>query len=133
MAVTVDRSFLRRMLALAAISFCLFEAVSVAAQQPYKIIEHWKIGGTGSWDYLVADSAAHRLYVTHGTQVVVIDSATGKAVGAITGLKKAHGVALDDQDKFGYISDGESNNVVVFDRHDFHIVATIPADVVVQP
>jgi YVTN family beta-propeller protein len=127
MAVTVDRTLLRRMLALTAIAFCLFRASSVAAQQPYKIIEHWKIGGTGSWDYLVADSAAHRLYVTHGQQVVVIDSTTGKAVGAITGLKKAHGVALDDQDKFGYISDGDSNNVVVFDRYDFRIVATIPA------
>ena len=96
------------------------------AQGPYKVIDQWKLGGEGGWDYLLADSSAHRLYVTHGTRVEVIDSQTGKPVGAITGLHGTHGVALDDAGKFGYISDGGGNAVVVFDRTSLSTVATIP-------
>lgn len=51
-----------------------------AAQQPYQVLHHWKIGGTGGWDYLLADPAAHLLYVTHGPQVEVVDSNSGKVV-----------------------------------------------------
>ena len=102
--------------------------VSVAqAQKPYRILDKWVIGGEGGWDYLTADSSAHRLYVTHGPRVEVIDLTTGKTIGAITGLKGTHGVALDDSGKFGYISDGGANAVVVFDRSSLQTVATIPA------
>ena len=48
-------------------------------------------------------------------------------VGAITGLKGTHGVALDEEGKFGYISDGGANAVVVFDRKTLATVASIPA------
>ncbi len=100
---------------------------SAAAQQPYSIIDHWKVGGTGGWDYLLADPSAHRLYVTHGPRVEVLDTRTGKPVGAITGLKATHGVALDFEGQFGYISDGGANAVVVFDRKTLATVASIPA------
>lgn len=96
------------------------------AQQPYKVIDKWTIGGDGGWDYLTADSAAHRLYITRGPQVLVVDTKTGKQIGAITGLHGTHGVALDDAGKFGYISDGGGNAVVVFDRATLATVATIP-------
>jgi YVTN family beta-propeller protein len=96
-------------------------------QQPYKIIDHWKIGGTGGWDYLLDDPAAHVLYVTHGPRVEVIDTNTGKPVAAITGLKATHGIALDDAGRFGYISDGGANQVVVFDRSNYKTVATVAA------
>lgn len=102
-------------------------AASAVAQTPYQILDHWSIGGTGGWDYLLADSDAHLLYVTHGPRVEVLDSSTGKAVAAITGMKGTHGVALDDKGKYGYISDGGSNDVLVFDRHTFKTVTTIPA------
>jgi YVTN family beta-propeller protein len=98
----------------------------VVAQRPYHIIDHWKLGGEGGWDYLLADSSAHRLYITHGPRVEVVDSQTGKPIGAITGLHGTHGVALDNAGKFGYISDGGGNAVVVFDRATLATVATIP-------
>ena len=100
---------------------------TVCAQQPYKVLDHWTIGGTGGWDYLLDDPAAHLLYVTHGPRIEVIDTDTGKAVGAITGLKGTHGIALDSEGKLGYISDGGGNAVVVFDRKTFKIVTTVPA------
>ena len=96
-------------------------------QTPYKILDQWKIGGTGGWDYLTAAPAAHLLYVTHGPRVEVIDTTTGKPVGAITGMKGTHGVALPPGSKVGYISDGGSNAVVVFDRQTFATITTIPA------
>jgi YVTN family beta-propeller protein len=115
---------------LLAAAFSLFALVSTdaaQAQKPFAVQATWKIGGEGGWDYLVADSSAHRLYITHGPRVEVLDSATGKPIGAITGLKGTHGVALDDAGKFGYISDGRANAVVVFDRTTLATVATIAA------
>lgn len=97
------------------------------AQGPYKVLAKWKLGGEGGWDYLTADPGAHRLYITHGERVEVVDSRTGKTIGAITGLHGIHGVALDDAGKYGYISDGRGNAVVVFDRTTLATVATIPA------
>lgn len=102
-------------------------ATSLLAQQPYKIVDQWKIGGTGGWDYLLADSGAHRLYVTHGPRVDVVDTQTGKVIGAITGLKGTHGVALDSIGRYGYISDGQANVVVVFDRQTLATIDTVPA------
>lgn len=100
---------------------------SAAAQQPYQVLDHWKIGGTGTWDYLLADPGAHRLYVTHNSRVEVLDTDSGKPVGAIAGLKGAHGIALDDTGQFGYISDGVANAVIVFDRKSLATLASIPA------
>jgi YVTN family beta-propeller protein len=105
----------------------LFGSMPAFAQKPYSVLTQWKIGGEGGWDYLTSDPAAHRLYVTHGPRVEVLDSDTGKVVGNITGLKGTHGVALDDSGKYGYVSDGGANVVVVFDRSTLATVASIPA------
>jgi YVTN family beta-propeller protein len=99
----------------------------LAAQANYQVIDQWKIGGEGGWDYLLADGAAHKLYITHGQKVDVVDTATGKVTGSIAGLHGTHGVALDPDGKYGYISDGGGNAVVVFDRSSLATVATIPA------
>src|SRR4051812_26989360 len=87
----------------AALAFVSASLEPASAQQPYHIIDHWKLGGDGFWDYLLADPVTHRLYITHGPRVEVIDAQTGKPIGAITGLHGAHGVALDTSGKFGYI------------------------------
>jgi YVTN family beta-propeller protein len=108
-------------------AFVVSTALAAVAQKPYAVVDKWKVGGEGGWDYLVADPAAHRLYITHGDRVEVLDSVTGKPIGAITGLKGTHGIALDADGKFGYISDGRANAVVVFDRATLETVASIPA------
>ncbi len=102
-------------------------AAPVFAQQPFQVLTKWTIGGEGGWDYLTSDPVAHRLYVTHGPRVEVLDSDSGKVLGAITGLKGTHGVALDDIGKYGYVSDGGANAVVVFDRTSLATVTSIPA------
>ena len=111
-----------------ALSASLLLAPSAAlAQKPYSVLTQWTVGGEGGWDYLTSDPKAHRLYVTHGPRVEVLDTDSGKVVGSITGLKGTHGVALDDSGKYGYVSDGGANVVVVFDRATLASVASIPA------
>jgi YVTN family beta-propeller protein len=111
-----------------ALSASILLAPSAAlAQKPYSVLTRWTVGGEGGWDYLTSDPKAHRLYVTHGPRVEVLDTDSGKVVGSITGLKGTHGVALDDSGKFGYVSDGGANVVVVFDRATLATVASIPA------
>jgi YVTN family beta-propeller protein len=106
--------------------FTFLCAQSAHAQKPFSIQDKWKIGGEGGWDYLLADPSVHRLYITHNKRVEVLDSVTGKPIGVITDLKGTHGVALDDSGRFGYISDGGANAVVVFDRSTLATVASIP-------
>jgi YVTN family beta-propeller protein len=109
------------------VMLALSASLTALAQKPYSVLTQWKIGGEGGWDYLTSDPQAHRLYVTHGPRVEVLDSDSGKVVGSITGLKGTHGVALDEAGKYGYVSDGGANVVVVFDRATLATVASIPA------
>jgi len=85
----------------------------------------WYIGGAGNWDYLTMDASAHRLFIAHGRAVQVVDVETGAVAGQVTGLREAHDIALDRNGEFGYVSDGLSNQVKVFDRQSFQIVASI--------
>ena len=112
----------------ALIAFLSLPVFSAGAQSSnYQVKDHWKIGGEGGWDYLAVDPQTHALYVTHGTRVEAIDTQSGKSIGSITGLKGTHGVAFDKAGKYGYISDGAANAVVVFDRHSRQVVTSIPA------
>jgi DNA-binding beta-propeller fold protein YncE len=123
----MSRNFILRVAPLtAAALILLFATTTLPAQSPYKVVDKWKIGGDGGWDYLLADPSAHRLYITHGPRVEVLDTTTGKPVGAITGLHRTHGIALDTAGKYGFISDGGGNAVVVFDRTSLATVATVP-------
>ncbi len=121
------RSLVRTCLAAALLCGVLAVPALLAAQQPYKILDRWKLGGEGGWDYLAVDSPAHRLYLTHGVKVDVVDTQTGKLAGNIAGFKGTHGVVFDTTGKFGFISDGGGNAVAVFDRATLATVASIPA------
>jgi YVTN family beta-propeller protein len=121
------RTALHRLALCASVAAATLTPATAFGQKPYSVLTQWKIGGEGGWDYLTSDPKAHRLYVTHGPRVEVLDSDSGKVVGSITGLKGTHGVALDDAGKFGYVSDGGANVVVVFDRTTLASVASIPA------
>jgi DNA-binding beta-propeller fold protein YncE len=85
------------------------------AQSGYHELKKISIPGDGFWDYLTADGATGRVYVSHGTEVDVVDSKKGEVVGKITGLKLVHGIALAPEFNRGFISDGGANQVVIFD------------------
>jgi hypothetical protein len=86
-----------------------------------------QIGGAGGWDYLRADSENRKLYVSHGTEVVVIDLDSEKVLGRISGMQRIHGIAIADELGMGFISDGGSNQVVAFDLKTLNIKSRIKA------
>lgn len=85
----------------------------------FKIINRIHLDGDGFWDYLNVDEAAERLYVSHGTQVQVVDLKTGKLAGSIPELKGVHGIALAAGLHKGFISCGRDTSVAVFDPQTF--------------
>src|SRR5262245_41829610 len=99
------------MLALAS----LFGIAAFAAPTGWKILKEIKIGGDGGWDYLTMDSEARRLYVSHATHVVVVDPDAGKVVGDIPDTPGVHGIALAPGLNRGFVRNGRSNNVTIFD------------------
>src|SRR6202140_4207281 len=72
-------------------------------------------GGGDYFDYITVDSEARRVYLSHGTEVQVLDADKYTLVGTVTGLKKCHGIALVKEIGKGFITDGEAKNVVIFD------------------
>ncbi len=90
-------------------------AAAVAAEEGYHLIKTIPVPGNGGWDYLIADDAARRLYVTHGDRVDVLDIDSNEVKGVIGDLKGVHGVALAPDLGRGFISDGRANHVVIFD------------------
>ena len=65
-------------------------------------------GGDEYYDYLTVDADARRLYVSHGTEVVVLNADDYSVVGKIGGLSRSHGIALARDLGKGFISDGDS-------------------------
>ena len=93
----------------------VFLAAAVFAATGYKVLNKIKIGGAGGWDYCAMDSAARRLYASHGASVEVVDVDAGKVVGTIPDLHGVHGIAVAEDLGKGFISNGQSNSVTIFD------------------
>jgi hypothetical protein len=95
-------------------TFCLL-AIAIAAAGPYHLIKKIPIPGDGGWDYVAADSEARRLYVSHNTEIVVLDLDTGAIVGKIVGGPDMHGAAIASEFGRGFISESNPGSVVIFD------------------
>jgi YVTN family beta-propeller protein len=91
----------------------------------YHLLQKIEVGGEGGWDYLFADADAQRLYVSHSTKVVVVDTKTNKVIGEIANLKGVHGIATAAKFNRGFISDGRDNSVVVFDLKTLKTLSTV--------
>jgi DNA-binding beta-propeller fold protein YncE len=85
------------------------------ADGPYHFIKEIPIGGDGGWDYLTVDSAAQRLYVSHGTRIVVIDLAKDQVVGEITNTPGVHGIAIAHDLGLGVTSNGREDKAGIVD------------------
>ena len=77
------------------------------------------------FDYLMADTSSRRVYVSHGTEVKVVDADAGTVVGTITGFKKCHGIVVPGASGKGFITDGDEGKVFVFDIKTLKITGEI--------
>jgi YVTN family beta-propeller protein len=91
----------------------------------YKVKDRYSIPGVGGFDYVTVDSSARRIYVSHATQVDVLDADTGKVVGTIPDTPGVHGIAIASEFKHGFTSNGRENTVSMFDPSTLKLIKKI--------
>lgn len=102
-----------------AVSYCSY------AQTGFKITGTFKIASAGGWDYIAVQPNSNHLFVSHGTQVNILDKTTGDSLGVIPGTIGVHGIAFLPSLNKGYTSNGKLNNVFVFDLKTFAVKDSI--------
>ncbi len=102
-------------------------ATIAVAQQPkgLHVINTFHIASPGGWDYPEVGPVHDWLYVSHGTQVNIINKKTGDSVGVIENTTGVHGIAFDVSNGKGFTSNGRLNTVTVFDLSTNKVLAHI--------
>ena len=100
---------------------------ALAADSGYHLINTYKLGGEGGWDYLTLDSSSRRLYISRATRVMVIDVDTGKSVGEIPDTPGVHGIALAPELRRGFVSNGREGTVTIFDMQSLKLISKVKA------
>jgi DNA-binding beta-propeller fold protein YncE len=120
---------------LAAGAFVILDTLSFSAAGAvgYHLVKKYTFGPAEGatreyFDYITVDSAARRVYLSHGTEIKVLDADTGALVGNITGLKQDHGVAVATEFGKGFITDGGQGKVIIFDLQTLKITGEAKAD-----
>jgi YVTN family beta-propeller protein len=91
----------------------LFTSAALATASDYKVVQTWKLGGDGGWDYIKTDDS-HRLFISRATRVMIVDTESGKQVGEIPDTPGVHGITFDFANGRGYTSNGREDTVTVF-------------------
>ena len=98
------------------------------ATPAYHLVKEIPIAGDTGWDYLSIDAQARRLYVTHGTHIVVVDLDTDSVVGDIADTPGVHGFAIAPELGKGFSSNGTESKVSVVDLKSLATLAKIDTD-----
>src|SRR5271157_5750334 len=93
----------------------LFAVAALGAAINYTLAKKVGAPGTGGWDYITVDEAGRRVYISHATQVDVLDADSFALVGTIPNTPGVHGIAIASEFGRGYISAGRADAVVPFD------------------
>jgi DNA-binding beta-propeller fold protein YncE len=102
-------------------------AAGWAASPIYRLAETIPLGGGIKWDYLHFDPATGRLFISHGTELTVVDPAEGKVIGQVGGLQGSHGIAIDPVSGLGYADSAKTETIVIFNVKSLQTAKTIPA------
>ncbi len=97
---------------------------AIAQGGTYKIKNKFSIKSNGGWDYITIYK--NNIYVSHGTQVNILDKNSGDSVGIIENTTGVHGITFDPIQNIGFTSNGRLNNVFAFNVSSNQIIATIP-------
>ncbi len=96
------------------------------AQSPgYHVEKVFHIPSPGRWDYIALSPVNDNIYVSHQTQVNILNKNTGDSVGVILNTEGVHGIAFAPEFKKGFISNGRINTVTVFDINSSAVLAQI--------
>jgi YVTN family beta-propeller protein len=85
-------------------------------------------GSIEYFDYITFDGATRRVYLSHGTEVKVVDADSGSVIGTVSDLKRCHGIVVLNDLGRGFITDGDAGQVVIFDLKTFKKVGEVKAD-----
>jgi YVTN family beta-propeller protein len=108
--------------------FAILLAVPVcllAAAGPYHVVKRIPIPGDFGWDYITADTEGRRLYVPHGSELVVLDLDAGTTAGKMTGQKDVHGVAVARDVGRGFLDATDPGSVTVFDLKTLAVIEKV--------
>ena len=118
---------MKREIALSALAFLtLLNPALSRAGDLYHFVKEIPVGGEGGWDYLSVDEAARRLYVTHATEVMVIDLEKDAVVGEIADTQGVHGFALAPKLHRGFASNGKEGTVSIVDLDSLKTLSKVP-------
>ena len=114
----IKRHMLRPNVAIALGALASIACVSQAQLKPaqdYHVASKVKLGREGGWDYLIVDTAGHRVFMSRGTHTLVVDARTDSVVGDIMDTPGVHGIAFAYDLGRGYTSNGRDSSISVFD------------------
>jgi YVTN family beta-propeller protein len=112
-------------LRLAVLALCSAMAFRSEAADAYKFLTEIPIGGEGGWDILTVDSAAHRLYLSHATKIVVVDLEKNAVVGEIPDTPGVHGFIPVPAVSRGFSTNGKENKSSVVDLATLKTISKI--------
>jgi DNA-binding beta-propeller fold protein YncE len=100
-------------------------AVLLLAATDYRIVARYPVPGTGGFDYVSMDSIARRIFISHESQVEVVDADSGKVVGSIPDTPGVHGIAIASEFKRGFTSNGREDKVSIFNLSTLELIKKI--------
>jgi DNA-binding beta-propeller fold protein YncE len=103
------------LLTLAATILCSGPTPAALKAPAYHLVKEIPIAGDTGWDYLSIDAEARRLYVTHGSHIVVVDIDSNAIVGDIAQTPGVHGFAVAPALGKGFSSNGAESKVSIVD------------------
>ncbi len=126
----MSASLVRTLAACAAAVAALCGGAALAADKAaeYAATGNIMLGGAGRWDYTALDAGRHRLYVTRGDHVEVVDVAAARKVGEIPTGARLHGVAFAPDIKRGFTANGAEDSITVFDLDSLAVVGRYTVD-----
>ena len=95
----------RRLLTAVAVLFASSFAAPAGHAQTFKV-EKFDIKGDGGTDYVAAEAATGRVFVSRGTHMMVVEGATGKVLGDIPNTPGVHGAGIATKAGHGFTTNG---------------------------
>ena len=123
----LNTSFMKKSVHLLMLGLCILSLQDSMAQKTgIKLLKTFHITSSGGWDYLTVGPVHDWLYVSHGSQVNILNKKTGDSAGVIPNTTGVHGIAFDVDHGKGFTSNGRINTVTVFDMNTNAILAQVP-------